>query len=49
MKEMRKSQRKRDAAWACEVFEEAPHVTVSMVHPDGVQAVAITNNMIGKV
>lgn len=35
MKEMRKSQRKRDAAWACEVFDKAPYVTVSMVRPDG--------------
>ncbi len=35
MKEMRKSRRQRDAAWAYEVFDKAPYVTVSMVRPDG--------------
>lgn len=35
MKEMRKANRQRDAAWALEVFDKAPYVTVSMVRPDG--------------
>lgn len=32
---MRKSQRRRDAAWALNVFDRAPYVTVSMTRPDG--------------
>lgn len=32
---MRKIARKRDAAWALEVFDRAPFVTLSMVRPDG--------------
>ena len=32
---MRKADRQRDAAWALEVFDKAPYVTVSMVRPDG--------------
>lgn len=35
MREMRKIARSRDAAWALEVFDRAPYVTVSMVRPDG--------------
>ena len=35
MRPMRKSQRQRDAAWALEVFDKAPYVTVSMTRPDG--------------
>lgn len=35
MREMRKIKRKRDAAWALEVFDRAPYVTVSMIRPDG--------------
>ncbi len=35
MREMRKSERRRDEAWAFEVFDKAPYVTVSMVRPDG--------------
>lgn len=35
MKEMRKAGRQKDAAWAMEVFDKAPYVTVSMVRPDG--------------
>lgn len=35
MKPMRKSSRKRDAAWAMEVFRKAPYITVSMTRPDG--------------
>lgn len=32
---MRKVQRQRDAAWALQVFDKAPYVTVSMTRPDG--------------
>lgn len=32
---MRKSQRQRDAAWALNVFDNAPYVTISMTRPDG--------------
>lgn len=34
MRKMRKSERQRDAAWALEVFDKAPYVTLSMVRPD---------------
>lgn len=32
---MRKASRQKDAAWALEVFDKAPYVTVSMSRPDG--------------
>ena len=32
---MRKASRQKDAAWALEVFDRAPYVTVSMTRPDG--------------
>lgn len=32
---MRKIKRQKDAAWALEVFDKAPYVTVAMVRPDG--------------
>lgn len=32
---MRKASRRQDAAWALEVFDKAPYVTVSMCRPDG--------------
>ena len=32
---MRKASRQKDAAWALEVFDKAPYVTVSMTRPDG--------------
>lgn len=32
---MRKYKRRKDAAWALEVFDKAPFVTVSMTRPDG--------------
>lgn len=32
---MRKAGRRKDAAWALEVFDKAPYVTMSMVRPDG--------------
>lgn len=32
---MRKAGRQRDAAWAFEVFDKAPYVTISMTRPDG--------------
>ncbi|MDE7160509.1 MAG: pyridoxamine 5'-phosphate oxidase family protein [Muribaculaceae bacterium] len=32
---MRKAARQKDAAWALEVFDKAPYVTVSMIRPDG--------------
>lgn len=35
MREMRKGERRRDEAWALEVFGRAPYVTLSMVRPDG--------------
>ena len=35
MRQMRKSQRQRDAEWALEVFDKAPYTTVSMMRPDG--------------
>ena len=35
MQQMRKSKRQKDAAWALEVFDRAPYVTVSMTRPDG--------------
>lgn len=35
MKPMRKSSRQQDSAWALEVFDRAPYVTVSMCRPDG--------------
>lgn len=33
---MRKTSRQKDAAWALEVFDRAPYVTVSMMRPDGI-------------
>lgn len=35
MKQMRKYSRRKDAAWALEVFDKAPYITVSMTRPDG--------------
>lgn len=35
MKQMRKSDRCKDASWALKVFDSAPYVTVSMIRPDG--------------
>ena len=35
MREMRKASRKKEAAWALEVFDRAPYVTVSMTREDG--------------
>lgn len=35
MRKMRKINRQKDAAWALEVFDKAPYVTVSMTRPDG--------------
>ena len=35
MRPMPKSKRERDAAWAFEVFDRAPYITVSMIRPDG--------------
>lgn len=35
MRAMRKSNRERDEAWALDVFDRAPFVTVSMTRPDG--------------
>ena len=35
MREMRKAARRRDAAWAAEVLDKAPYVTVSMMRADG--------------
>ena len=35
MRPMRKASRQKDAAWALEVFDRAPYVTVSMTRPDG--------------
>lgn len=35
MYKMRKIKRMRDAAWALEVFERAPFITLSMTHSDG--------------
>lgn len=35
MRPMRKASREKDAAWALEVFDKAPYVTVSMTRPDG--------------
>ena len=32
---MRKASRQKDAAWALEVFDKAPYVTLSMTRPDG--------------
>lgn len=32
---MRKSNRRQSADWACDVFDRAPYVTVSMTRPDG--------------
>ena len=32
---MRKAGRRKDAAWALEVFDKAPYITVSMTRPDG--------------
>ena len=32
---MRKACRQKDTAWALEVFDKAPYVTVSMMRPDG--------------
>ncbi|MDE6638371.1 MAG: pyridoxamine 5'-phosphate oxidase family protein [Muribaculaceae bacterium] len=32
---MRKAKRQKDAAWALDVFDKAPYVTVSMTRPDG--------------
>ena len=35
MRPMRKASRQKDAAWALEVFDRAPYVTVSMTRHDG--------------
>ena len=35
MRPMRKASRCQDSAWALEVFDRAPYVTVSMCRPDG--------------
>lgn len=35
MRPMRKTKRQKDSAWALEVFDKAPYVTVSMMRPDG--------------
>ena len=35
MRQMRKASRQMDAAWALEVIDKAPYVTVSMTRPDG--------------
>lgn len=35
MKPMRKASRQKDAAWAYEVFDKAPYMTLSMTRPDG--------------
>lgn len=35
MKPMRKSDRQKDAAWAMDVFDKAPYITVSMTRHDG--------------
>lgn len=35
MRPMRKISRMKDAAWAFEVFDKAPYVTVSMIRSDG--------------
>ena len=35
MRPMRKASRQKDAAWALEVFDKAPYVTVSMTRHDG--------------
>ena len=35
MKQMRKASRQMDAAWALEVFDKAPYMTVSLTRPDG--------------
>lgn len=35
MRKMRKINRAKDEAWALEVFDKAPYVTVSMTRPDG--------------
>lgn len=35
MRQMRRSEEKKDAGWASAVFDKAPYVTVSMVRPDG--------------
>ena len=35
MRPMRKASRQKDAAWALDVFDKAPYVTVSMTRPDG--------------
>ena len=35
MRQMRKASRQKDAAWALEVFDRSPYVTVSMTRPDG--------------
>ena len=32
---MRKSKRQKDAAWALDVFDKAPYITVSMTRSDG--------------
>lgn len=32
---MRKAGRRKDAAWAMDVFDRAPYVTMSMTRPDG--------------
>lgn len=36
MKPMRKSSRRQDSAWALEVFDKAPYVTVSMLRPNAI-------------
>lgn len=35
MRAMRKAMRRQDSAWALDVFDKAPYVTVSMTRPDG--------------
>lgn len=32
---MRKASRQKDTAWALDVFDKAPYITVSMTRPDG--------------
>ena len=35
MREMRKAERRKDAAWALEVMDRAPYMTLGLVRPDG--------------
>lgn len=36
MRQMRKASRQKNSAWALEVFDKAPYVTVSMCRPEGI-------------